>query len=877
MSHLAGRLTRGVTAGALLVAILGGLPWALLHFTGSPVPTSVPDLRRAQAFLFEPISDAVILRGLVSLAWLLWALFVIDLALACLDLARDHAHTHGGPLRRLATALLTATVLAICARPAVATSAAAGSPVAEVPATAAVAGTDHCIVRAPQNSVHDSLWRIAERELGDGKRWPELYQRNRGAPQPDGRQLVDPDLIQPGWIIQLPPPAPGPVATPPRHPPAIPPEAPKPAAGTTTAAPATPPPQQPLPEPESAGATPPPAQPDHQPPGTPAELHLGLGVAAAVAAALTTIRLRRRRHYRPGSGRREDLAVAPAVYRLHQLAAYADRSDADQPASPAPGDEPLVLGPHPGSGVAGPQLALGVQDGREVQLNLAWARGLGLIGPGAPAAARAILLTALTRPAPPDTLTPVVVAPADDLSELLHHDAAQLTLPDSVQITADLDDALNRLEAETLTRTRVADSPARTHVMLLTRTAAHHERRLDAILDTGTRLGITAVLLGQPPQGTTTYIDATGIITATSPGPAEALCGTRMYQAGRDKTVHLLALLHDAQLPVQSVDNLAGDSNLEIAQPPATPEDASTTPTGTPADVIPGRETSAATGVEDETGSTMPLRLCILGTPRLYWRPAGDDDETEITGATQPRQRELLAFIALHRHGVTRQSLIASLWPDSPDEKPTNALNTAMSRLRNALTRATRGEVGDVIKQASGRYSLDPAMVDVDYWHFERALELRRTAGSQTQRTAANTQIIDRYHGTLADGVDAAWIDPIREAVRRDALDAVAALARASIDAEPERTLELLELARGFDPHNELVYRDIMRLQARLGRRDAIPRTLALLTAQLAEVDDVPTAATVGLASRLQHHQDRPPPRPATPARHDAARVNDAV
>jgi hypothetical protein len=37
---------------------------------------------------------------------------------------------------------------------------------------------------------------------------------------------------------------------------------------------------------------------------------------------------------------------------------------------------------------------------------------------------------------------------------------------------------------------------------------------------------------------------------------------------------------------------------------------------------------------------------------------------------------------------------------------------------------------------------------------------------------------------------------------RRDALDAVAALARALVDDDLEQTLDLLELARAFDPHN---------------------------------------------------------------------------
>lgn len=100
------------------------------------------------------------------------------------------------------------------------------------------------------------------------------------------------------------------------------------------------------------------------------------------------------------------------------------------------------------------------------------------------------------------------------------------------------------------------------------------------------------------------------------------------------------------------------------------------------------------------------------------------------------------------------------------------------------------------------------------------------------------------------------WIETAREAIRRDAIDAVAALAHALVEHDPQRTLDLLEIARTFDPHNELIYRDIMRLQERLGQLDAIPRTLTLLTTRLAEVDDRPTPQAISLADRLRHRHD---------------------
>lgn len=49
----------------------------------------------------------------------------------------------------------------------------------------------------------DTLWDIADEQLGDPTAWPGIWERNAGAPMDDGRTFDDPDLILPGWDLRL--------------------------------------------------------------------------------------------------------------------------------------------------------------------------------------------------------------------------------------------------------------------------------------------------------------------------------------------------------------------------------------------------------------------------------------------------------------------------------------------------------------------------------------------------------------------------------------------------------------------------------------------------------------------------------------------------
>ncbi|WP_344554354.1 hypothetical protein, partial [Pseudokineococcus marinus] len=175
---------------------------------------------------------------------------------------------------------------------------AAPSPAADAapaPAAAAAVGVDADLVGKrvytvvpPEGRYHDNLWDIAERELGDGRRYTEIYALNEGRVQPDGRELELARLIQPGWQLVMPEDAAGVervLAPAPAPAPPAPAPTPAPQAGDGAASPVDAP---------TSGA----ADLDAGAEETAPEGALGLG---ALAAAGLVAALRRRRRGGPGA------------------------------------------------------------------------------------------------------------------------------------------------------------------------------------------------------------------------------------------------------------------------------------------------------------------------------------------------------------------------------------------------------------------------------------------------------------------------------------------------------------------------------------------------------------------------------------------------
>ncbi len=240
----------GFAAIVVLLALIAGVPYALATFIGWPLPRELPNL--SLETLRSPVDASTLVNLLALVVWLAWAQFtacvVIEVWAAAAGAGMPAKVPLGGLNQVLARQLVAAVLLlsstavglapgraglagggGLPQRPAAravtvqaaaqqgtaahhgagaaaagdATGAAAGHPPAAVAAQAA-GGRKVYVVRPPQGRHHESLWEIAERHLGDGRRYREIFELNQGREQPGGERLSLASLIRPGWTLDMP-------------------------------------------------------------------------------------------------------------------------------------------------------------------------------------------------------------------------------------------------------------------------------------------------------------------------------------------------------------------------------------------------------------------------------------------------------------------------------------------------------------------------------------------------------------------------------------------------------------------------------------------------------------------------------------------------
>ena len=234
------------------------------------------------------------------------------------------------------------------------------------------------------------------------------------------------------------------------------------------------------------------------------------------------------------------------------------------------------------------------------------------------------------------------------------------------------------------------------------------------------------------------------------------------------------------------------------------------------------------------------FRLALFGGAVI----AGDDG-VPLTGRAAQRHRlALLALLALAPgRRLSRDKLIAYLWPEAGAEGARNLMNASAYVLRTALGEAALLSTGDDL-------CLNPAVIRADVVEFEAALEREDYAAA-----------VARYAGPFLDGFFLSgapeferWVDSQRERLRRaygTALERLAEGAGARGDAAG--AAEWWRRRAVEDPCNSRVALGLMGALAAAGDRAGAIRHAQAHAALLgAELGAEPDAEVTAFAERLR-------------------------
>ncbi|MFJ4190217.1 LysM peptidoglycan-binding domain-containing protein [Kitasatospora sp. NPDC089509] len=221
-----GALIAALGALVTLLALLFGVPALLLY--GTQAVASMGDVASGGVgeALTSPDDGRLFLWLLVVVGWLAWACFALSVLLEIPAQLRGRIARRipaFGWSQRIAAGLVGSVLalLPVAGSSFAAVPELAHTPVAQaqlspgvqraaLPAAASAPALAPAADRHPTYTVRDSrpadsLWSIAERQLGSGERWVEIAKLNEGRAMGDSGSTFDAERpIQPGWELLMP-------------------------------------------------------------------------------------------------------------------------------------------------------------------------------------------------------------------------------------------------------------------------------------------------------------------------------------------------------------------------------------------------------------------------------------------------------------------------------------------------------------------------------------------------------------------------------------------------------------------------------------------------------------------------------------------------
>jgi len=250
---------------------------------------------------------------------------------------------------------------------------------------------------------------------------------------------------------------------------------------------------------------------------------------------------------------------------------------------------------------------------------------------------------------------------------------------------------------------------------------------------------------------------------------------------------------------------------------PSPPDPQVTTPTETPPTATPppaAPPDESASPPAPSAGEQQPaLSISVLGPLRI-----------EGT-SRKPRRvatRELIAYLALHPNGASRDELIEAMWP-AQDPKQTRP------RLWQAATDA-RAALGDAWVLDGEHYRLDRTKAHIDLDQLDQLL-----ANGENEPEALDNALA-LWRGEPLAGSDYAWADTHIHRLHATLIGLLERAGHARLErGDINGALELAERAIALDQFHEASWRLALQAEHALGLRESITRRYDELTHALDE------------------------------------------
>ena len=260
-----------------------------------------------------------------------------------------------------------------------------------------------------------------------------------------------------------------------------------------------------------------------------------------------------------------------------------------------------------------------------------------------------------------------------------------------------------------------------------------------------------------------------------------------------------------------------------------------------------GAEMEDRDGAGPMAGPETRWSLRVLGSTNLSL--AGRDGGNKLGR----KEHALLAYLALHAgRPQPRAKLSGLLWGNILDESARQDLRQALSKLRQALGDPDHQLIKSVKAGGEEAVLLDAAVLDVDALQFETLARHDDLASLEAASALYGGDLLEALD-IRAEGFED-WVGGERTRLRHLAIDTLVKIAKLKSEAkDAEGATGYLESALRLDPLREDACRQIMRLHAANGRRNAALREYSALQELLRrELQTGPEPETVALAASIR-------------------------